>query len=69
MALVTTAMAGPLLHLLGRRGGGPQSLGDFDDPRGPRETEATGAPGATGTPETPETPPDPPAERTGSPTR
>ncbi|GAA2598031.1 cation:proton antiporter [Streptomyces axinellae] len=29
MALVTTAMAGPLLHLLGRRRGGPEALGDF----------------------------------------
>ncbi|MDJ1138216.1 cation:proton antiporter [Streptomyces iconiensis] len=30
MAVVTTAMAGPLLRLLGRRGGGPDTLGDFE---------------------------------------
>ncbi|WP_326691152.1 MULTISPECIES: cation:proton antiporter [unclassified Streptomyces] len=36
MALVTTAMAGPLLQLMGRRGGGAEALGDFEfTERGP----------------------------------
>lgn len=49
MALVTTAMAGPLLHLLGRRRGGAQALGDFDFPgEHPRTTPATGTPSHLG---------------------
>ncbi|MGX9226506.1 cation:proton antiporter [Streptomyces albus] len=44
MALVTTAMAGPLLHLLGRRDGGVTALGDFEyapPSPAPRKTPAT----------------------------
>ncbi|MGI5351688.1 cation:proton antiporter [Streptomyces sp. CA-250714] len=45
MALVTTAMAGPLLTALGRRRGGPAALGDFSFP-----AEQAGPPRAAGTP-------------------